>query len=73
MCNLVFQFSLKVCNCFPHKTIRSNTLCSGFLLKPSHGGFGNFFPTGTFAGIGTMCVEFENVMKSTMKKKSLIK
>ena len=25
--------------------------------------------TGTYAIIGTMCVEFENVMKSTMKKK----
>ena len=28
------------------------------------------FPTGTYAGIGTTCVEFENVMKSAMKKKS---
>ena len=39
-----------------------------FLLKPSHEGFGNFFPTGTYAGIGTMCVVFENVIKSAMKK-----
>ena len=42
-----------------------------FLPKPSHGGFGNFFPTGTYAGIGTTCVEFENVMKSAMNKKKL--
>ena len=27
------------------------------------------FPTGTYAIIGTTCVEFENVMKSTTKKK----
>ena len=38
-------------------------------MKPSHGGFGNFFPIGTYAGIGTTCVEFENVIKSAMKKK----
>ena len=31
-------------------------------------GFRQFFPTGTYAGIGTMCVEFENVMKSATKK-----
>ena len=43
-----------------------------FLLKPSHEGFSNFFPTGTYAGIGTTCVEFENVMKSATKKKSFI-
>ena len=42
-----------------------------FLLKPSHSSFGNFFPTGTYAGIST-CVEFENVKKSAMKKKSLV-
>ena len=39
------------------------------LFNPSHGGFSNFFPTGTYAGIGTMCVEFENVIKSATKKK----
>ena len=39
-----------------------------FLLKPSHEGFSNFFPTGTYAGIGTTGVEFENVMKSATKK-----
>ena len=44
-------------------------LCGGFLLKPSHGGFGNFLPTGTYAGIGATCVKFENVMISAMKKK----
>ena len=42
-----------------------------FLMKPSHGGFGNLFPTGTYAGIGT-CVEFENVKKSATKKKKSI-
>ena len=31
-------------------------------------GFWQFFPTGTYAGIGTKCVEFENVMKSGTKK-----
>ena len=30
-------------------------------------GLQQFFSTGTYAGIGT-CVEFENVMKSAMKK-----
>ena len=40
-----------------------------FLMKPSYGVFGNFFPTGTYAGIGTTCIEFENVMKSATKKK----
>ena len=34
-------------------------------------GFRQFFPTGTNAGIGTTCVEFENVMKSAMNKKKL--
>ena len=32
-------------------------------------GLWQFFPTGTYAGIGTTCVEFENVMKSATKKK----
>ena len=32
-------------------------------------GFWQFFPTVTYAGIGTKCVEFENVMKSATKKK----
>ena len=32
-------------------------------------GFRQFFPTGTYAGIGTTCVEFENVMKSATKIK----
>ena len=41
--------------------------------KPSHGGFGNFFPTGTYSIIGTMCVKFENVMKSKTKKNKKIK
>ena len=37
------------------------------------GVFGNFFPTGTYAGIGSTCVGFENVMKSAQKKKIYIK
>ena len=37
------------------------------------GVFGNFFPTGTYAGIGSTCVGFENVMKSAPKKKIYIK
>ena len=32
-------------------------------------GFLVFFPTGTYAVIGTNCVEFENIMKSAQKKK----
>ena len=31
--------------------------------------FQHFIPTGTYAGIGTTCVEFENIMKSARKKK----
>ena len=45
---------------------QSNTLCSGFGLK--NGDFLILFSTGTYAGIGTKCVESENVMKSTKKK-----
>ena len=41
-------------------------------MKPSHGGFRIFFRTGTYVGIGTTCVEFENVMKSASKKKIII-
>ena len=36
------------------------------------GVLGFFFLTGTYAGIGTTCVEFENVMKSAMKKKNTL-
>ena len=39
--------------------------------KPSHGDL-ETFPTGTYAIIGTTCVEFENVMQSTTKKKRLL-
>ena len=45
------------------------TLCSGFLPKPSHGDFGQFFPTGTYTGIGTSVLSLKHVMKSTTKKK----
>ena len=48
---------------------QSNTLCSGFVDKTLSWGFWKLFPTGAYAIIGITCVEFENVMKSTMKKK----
>ena len=51
------------------KGTQSNTLCSGFVDKTLSWGFWKLFPTGTYAIIGTTCVEFENVMKSTTKKK----
>ena len=34
-------------------------------------GLRQFFPTGTYAGIGKKCVEFENVMKSATKKNTI--
>ena len=47
-------------------------LCSVFLPKPSHGGFGQFFPTGTYTGIGgTSVSSLKHVMKSTTKIKSI--
>ena len=36
-------------------------------------GFWKLFPTGTYAIIGTTCVEFENVMKSTTEKKIMLR
>ena len=51
------------------KGTQSNTLCSGFVDKTLSWGFWKLFPTGTYAIIGTTCVEFENVMKNTTKKK----
>ena len=41
---------------------------SGFLQKPSHGGFGQFFPTGTYTGIGTTCVKSETGYEKYQKK-----
>ena len=38
------------------------------MIKISIWGFWKLFPTGTYAIIGTTCVEFENVTKSTTKK-----
>ena len=35
-------------------------------------GLRQFFPTGTYAGIGTTCVEFEIVMKSAKKKSQVV-
>ena len=37
------------------KSIQSNTLCSGFFTKTLSWGFWQFFPTGTYAGIGIVC------------------
>ena len=37
--------------------------------KPSHGGFGQFFPTGTYKGIGTSVSSLKHVMKSTTTTK----
>ena len=52
------------------KGTQSNSLCSGFgTKKTSHAGFLILFSTGTYAGIGTKCVESENIVKSTYKKK----
>ena len=51
------------------KGTQSNTLCSVFLPKPSHGGFGQFFPTGTHTGIGTSVSSLKHIMESTTKKK----
>ena len=44
------------------------SLCSGFIDKTLSWGFWKLFSTGTYASIGTTCVEFENVMKITTKK-----
>ena len=35
-------------------------------------GFLILFSTGTYAGIGTQCVESENIMKSTQQKNNLV-
>ena len=44
-------------------------LCSFFSQKcPFHGNFGNFFHWYLCRNRYTVCVEFENVMKSTQKK-----
>ena len=48
---------------------KAKILCSGFVDKTLSWGFWKLFPTGTYAIIGTTCVKFENVMKSTTKKK----
>ena len=50
------------------RTQGPNQIPSAVVLwtKPSHGGFGNY------AIIGTMCVESENVVKSTRKKTFLV-
>ena len=41
-----------------------------FLPKPSHGGFG-IFSTGTYMGIGTMCVESEICYEKYYGKKRI--
>ena len=54
-----FFILLEFCAKVDNSSKLSTLLCSGFLPKPSHGGFGQFFSTGTYTGIGTTCVEFE--------------
>ena len=51
------------------KGTQSKTIFSGFFAKTFSEGFWTFFPTGNYSGIGTMCIEFENVMKSATEKK----
>ena len=53
------------------KGTQSNTLCSGFVDKTLSWGFWKLFPTGTYAIIGTMCVEFEKVMKFYLINKEI--
>ena len=54
------------------KGTQSNTLCSGFGSKNPLMVFFILFSTGTNAGIGTKCVESENILKSKKKKKNYI-
>ena len=51
------------------KKISDQILSAVVLTETLSWGFQQFFPTGTYIGIGTTCVELENVMKSAMKKK----
>ena len=41
-----------------------------FFAKTLSWGFGQFFPTGTYTGIGTSVLSLKHVMKSTTKKPS---
>ena len=43
-----------------------------FLPKPSHGGFEQLFPTGTYTGIGTNVLSLKHVVKSNTKKKTFL-
>ena len=45
------------------------SLCSGFYYSPLRGALA-IFSTGTYAGIGTMCVESETCYKKYHEKKS---
>ena len=38
------------------------------LIRNIHGGFVQFFPTGTYTGVGTSVSSLKHVMKSTKKK-----
>ena len=53
---------------FPFNRFRDERLCT----KPSHGGFGQFFPTGTYTGKGTTYVDsetcYEKYHKNTVIK-----
>ena len=50
------------------KNIQSNTLCSGFYQKPLMGVLA-IFSTGTYAIIGTTCVESETCYEKYHEKK----
>ena len=65
----IFGCKKEVVNMVMSVSVKIKVISAVVFNEPSYGGFGNFFPTGTYAGIGTTCVEFENVMKSTMIKK----
>ena len=39
-------------------------------LKPPHEGFGNFFLTSTYQGIGTMCIESETCYEKYHDKRT---
>ena len=52
---------------------QSNTLCIGFIPKPSYGGFGIFFSTCTYVGIGTVHRVWNMLWKVARKKPIVFK
>ena len=62
------HYSYTQCYLFP--TLVSDQILSAVVFTDTLSwGLRQFFPIGTYAGIGTMCVEFKNVIKSATKKK----